>query len=146
MPVSPEIAESNRSETARLRRLIASLDDAELRTRLPNGWTVADHLSHLAFWDRQRLALLRRWAAGDLRTGAYDGDVFNDAMQPLLALIPPDRAAASAVQAAEEIDALLLELSDDEIAAALARPDAPPVDRGVHRRHHLDRIEAALAG
>jgi Mycothiol maleylpyruvate isomerase N-terminal domain len=145
MPVSPEIAESNRSESARLRRLVASLDDAGLRTRLPNGWTVADHLSHLAFWDRQRLGLLRRWAAGDLRTGAYDGDVFNDAMHPLLALIPPDRAAAAAVQAAEEIDALLLELSDDEIAAALARPHAPPLDRGVHRRHHLDRIEAALA-
>lgn len=144
MPVSPEIAESNRSETKRLRRLVASLDDAGLRTRSPNGWTVADHLSHLAFWDRVRLALLRRWEAGDFRNGAYDGDVFNDAMHPLLALIPPDRAAAAAVQAAEEIDALLLELSDDEIAAALARPDAPPVDRGVHRRHHLDRIEAAL--
>jgi hypothetical protein len=145
MPVSPEVAESNRSETARLRRLVASLDDAGLRTRLPNGWTVADHLSHLAFWDRVRLGLLRRWEAGDFRNGAYDGDVFNDAIQPLLALIPPDRAAAAAVQAAEEIDALLLELSDDDIAAALARPDAPPVDRGVHRRHHLDRIEAALA-
>jgi hypothetical protein len=145
MPVSPEVAESNRSETARLRRLVASLDDAGLRTRLPNGWTVADHLSHLAFWDRVRLGLLRRWEAGDFRNGAYDGDVFNDAIQPLLALIPPDRAAAAAVQAAEEIDALLLELSDDEIVAALARPDAPPVDRGVHRRHHLDRIEAALA-
>jgi hypothetical protein len=144
MPVSPEIAESNRSETARLRRLVASLDDAGLRTRLPNGWTVADHLSHLAFWDRLRLCLLRQWAAGDIVSGAYEGDVFNDAMHPLLALIPPDRAAAAAVQAAEEIDALLLELSDDEIAAALARPDAPPVDRGVHRRHHLDRIEAAL--
>jgi hypothetical protein len=62
-------------------------------------------------------------------------------MHPLLALIPPDRVAAAAVQAAEEIDALLLELPDDVIAATLARPDAPPVDRGEHRRHHLDRIE-----
>ncbi|MEP6471945.1 MAG: hypothetical protein ABJC28_07995, partial [Acidobacteriota bacterium] len=99
---------------------------------------------HLAFWDRQRLCLLRRWAAGDLRTGAYDGDVFNDAAQPLLALIPPERVAAAAVQAAEEIDALLLELPDETIREALARPDAPHIDRGEHRRHHLDQIEAAL--
>jgi hypothetical protein len=145
MPVSPEIAKSNQSERVRLRRLVASLDDAGLRTRLLNGWTVADTLGHLAFWDRQRLCLIRRWAAGDFRSGAYDSDVFNDAMQPLLALIAPERVAAVAVQAAEEIDALLLELPDETIAATQARPDAPHIDRGEHRRHHLDRIEAALA-
>jgi hypothetical protein len=145
MPVGPEIAESNRSQTERLKKLVRNIDEAALHTRLPNGWTVADTLGHLAFWDRQRLCLIRRWAAGDLRSGAYDGDVFNDAMQPLLALIPPERAAAAAVQAAEEIDALLRELSDDVIAATLARPDAPPLNRGEHRRHHLDRIDAALA-
>lgn len=145
MPVSPEVAESNRSQTERLKKLVRSIDEAGLRTRLPNGWTVADALGHLAFWDRQRLCLIRRWAAGDFRSGAYDSDVFNDAMQPLLALIPPERVAAAAVQAAEEIDALLLELPDETIAATQARPDAPHIDRGEHRRHHLDRIEAALA-
>ena len=145
MPVSPEIAESNRSQTERLTQLVQRIDDAGLRTPLPNGWTVASSLGHVAFWDRQRLCLLRRWAAGDFRSGAYDGDVFNDTMKPLLALIPPDRIAAAAVQAAEEIDALLLELPDEMIQAALARPDAPHIDRGEHRRHHLDRIEAALA-
>ena len=145
MPVTPEIAESNRSQTERLTQLVQRIDDAGLRTPLPNGWTVASSLGHVAFWDRQRLCLLRRWAAGDFRSGAYDGDVFNDTMKPLLALIPPDRIAAAAVQAAEEIDALLLELPDEMIQAALARPDAPHIDRGEHRRHHLDRIEAALA-
>ncbi len=144
MPVTPEIAESNRSEGERLRRLVASLDDAALRKRLPNGWTVADHLGHIAFWDRHRLCLIRQWAAGDFRNAGSSSEVFNDAVHPLLALIPPERVAAAAVQAAEEIDALLLELPDEFIAAALARPDAPAVDRGEHRRHHLDQIEAAL--
>lgn len=146
MPVSPEIAENNRVQRERLKKLVASLDDAGLRRRLPNGWTVAMTLGHLAFWDRQRKCLLRRWAAGDYRSGAYDSDVFNDTVAPFFDLIPPKAIAAAAVQAAEEVDALLLELPDPVIADALSRPDAPHVNRGEHRGHHLDRIEEALRG
>ena len=145
MPVGPEIAESNRSSRERLARLVRRLDDAALRRRLPHGWTVADHLGHIAFWDRQRLCLLRLWAAGDRRGEAYEANVFNDAIQPLLALIPPERIGEAALKAAEEVDAFLLELPDETIQAALARPDAPHVDRGEHRRHHLDQIEEALS-
>jgi hypothetical protein len=145
MPVSAAIAESNRSQTERLRRLVQRLDASMFAVRLPNGWTVAGALGHLAFWDRQRLCLMRRWAAGDICSGAYDGDVFNATVQPLLEMIPPERTAATAVHAAEEIDALLLEVSGEVIAAALARPDAPNLDRGSHRRHHLDAVERALA-
>lgn len=144
MPVSPEVAENNRIQRERLRKLVASLNDVGLRTRLPNGWTVAGALGHLAFWDRQRLCLIRRWAAGDFRSGAYDSTVFNDAVQPLLEMIPPRQLAEAAVRSADEIDALLLELSDQTIEAALARPDAPHVNRGEHRAHHLDRIEKVL--
>jgi Mycothiol maleylpyruvate isomerase N-terminal domain len=145
MPVGPEIAESNRSSRERLARLVRKLDASALSRRLPHGWTVADHLGHIAFWDRQRLCLLRLWAAGDRRGEAYEANVFNDAIQPLLALIPPERIGEAALKAAEEVDALLLELPDETIQAALARPDAPHVDRGEHRRHHLDQIEEALA-
>lgn len=144
MPVSREIAENNRVQRERLKKLVASLDDASLKRRLANGWTVAGELGHLAFWDRQRLCLLRRWAAGDFRSGAYDSDVFNDAVAPLLELIPPAQIAATAVLAAEEVDGLLLELPDEVIADALTRPDAPHLNRGEHRAHHLDRIEEAL--
>jgi hypothetical protein len=59
----------------------------------------------------------------------------------LLELIPPERAAAAAVQASEELDVLLQEVSDEVVAAALARPDAPNLDRG----YHLDQVEQALA-
>jgi hypothetical protein len=145
MPVSPDLAQSNRSQTERLRGLVLRLDEAKLEVRLRNGWTVAGALAHVAFWDRQRLCLMRRWASGDNCSGAYDGDVFNTAMQPLLEMIPPERVGPAAVQAAEEVDALLLELSDEVIEAALARPDAPNLDRGSHRQHHLDLVERALA-
>jgi hypothetical protein len=65
-------------------------------------------------------------------------------MQTFLEMIPPERAAAAAVQAAEEVDALLLQVSDEVVEAALSRPDAPNLDRGSHRKEHLDRIEKAL--
>ena len=145
MPVSPALAESNRLQTERLRRVVARLDAATRANRLPNGWTVAGMLAHLAFWDRQRLCLMRRWAAGDMCRGAYHGDLFNETMKPLLELIPPERAAAAAVQAAEEVDAFLLTVPDEVVAMALARPDAPNLDRGSHRGFHLDQIERLLA-
>jgi hypothetical protein len=152
MPVSKAFAESNRLQRERLRALVARLDAGKLAVRLGNGWTVAGALAHLALWDRQRLCLMRRWAAGDMCIGdppgdarQHDGDVFNDAVQPLLELIPPERAGAAAVQAAEEVDALLLQVSDDVVETALARPDAPNLDRGSHRKHHLDIVEKALA-
>src|ERR1700730_6913770 len=140
MPVSPAFAQSNRTQTDRLRRLVQRLDATMLTVRLPNGWTVAGALAHVAFWDRLRLCLMRRWAAGDMCSAAYDTNLFNETTQTLLEMIPPDRAAA-----AEEVDALLLQVSDEVVEAALARPDAPNLDRGSHRKEHLDRIEKALA-
>lgn len=145
MPVSQAFAESNRSQTARLRRLVGRLNGRMLAVRLPNGWTVAGALAHLAFWDRHRLCLMSKWAAGKTASGAYDGDVFNDGVQPLLEMIPPERAAAAALAAAEELDALLLEVPTAVVDAALARTDAPNLDRGSHRAHHLDAVENALA-
>jgi hypothetical protein len=146
MPVSPAFAESNRVQTERLRKLVGRLDAAKLATRLPNGWTVAVALAHVAFWDRQRLCLMRRWAAGNWCNGGYDGEVFNEALLPFLQAIPPDRAAEIALHSAEEVDAFLLTVPDDVVAAALARPDRPNLDRGSHREGHLDQIEKALAG
>jgi hypothetical protein len=145
MPVPPALAESNRTQTERLRRLVARLTPDMLAVRLPRGWTVAVALAHLAFWDRQRLCLMRRWAAGQPAGGAYDGEVFNDTLLPFLQMIPPDQAAAAAVRCAEEVDAFLREVPDAVIADALGRPDPPNLDRGSHRDYHLERIEHALA-
>ena len=145
MPVSPTLAESNRTQTERLRRLVARLTPDMLAVRLPRGWTVAVALAHLAFWDRQRLCLMRRLAAGQLARGAYDGEVFNETLLPFLQMIPPAEAAAAAVRCAEEVDSFLLEVSDEAIADALGRPDPPNLDRGSHRDYHLERIEQALA-
>lgn len=152
MPVSKAFAESNRTQRERLRALVARMDGAMLAVPLPNGWTVAGTFGHVAFWDRHRLCLMRRWAAGDMCSDAYHGcadkyhgDLYNDTMQPLLELIPPEQAGAAAVRAAEEVDAFLLEVSDETVEMALARADAPNLDRGSHRGHHLDAVEKALS-
>ena len=146
MPVSTAFAESNRRQTERLRKLVARLDASMLAVRLPNGWTVAVALAHIAFWDRQRLCLMRRWAAGNWCNGGYDGELFNEVLLPFLETIPPDRAAELALKTAEEVDAFLLTVPDEVVGAALARPDGPNLDRGSHRGGHLDQIEEALAG
>jgi hypothetical protein len=146
MPVSPAFAESNRVQTERLRALVARLDASQLAVRLPNGWTVAVALAHVAFWDRQRLCLMRRWAAGTECHGGYDGELFNEVLLPFLEAIPPQTAAAMALATAEEVDAFLLSVPDEVVNAALARPDRPNLDRGSHREGHLDDIEKALAG
>jgi hypothetical protein len=48
MPVSAAVAESNRRQTERLRRLVDRLDAAMLGVRLPNDWTVAGALAAVA--------------------------------------------------------------------------------------------------
>ncbi len=146
MPVSAAIAESNRTQTRRLHTLASRLTPEMLALRLPNGWTVAVALAHIAFWDRQRLCLMRRWAAGDWCNDGYDGELFNEVLLPFLEAIPPDRSVEMALETAEEIDAFLLAVSDEVVEAALARPDRPNLDRGMHREGHLDQIEKALAG
>jgi len=145
MPISASIDVANRAQTARMRALVAGLDASALTVRLPDGWTVAVALAHIAFWDRQRLCLLRRWASGVDCHGGYDGELFNEVLLPFLEAIPGDRVAAMAVQTAEEIDQFLSTLSDDVIVAALARADKPNLDRGGHRGYHLDQVERALA-
>jgi len=146
MPVSPAFAESNRVQTERLRQLVTRLDAPMLGVRLPNGWTVAVALAHIAFWDRQRLCLMRRWAAGDWCNGGYDGELFNEVLLPFLELIPAERAAEIALRTAEEVDAFLLTVPDEVVQPALARPDRPNLDRGSHREGHIDQIEKTLAG
>ena len=123
MPISHALAANNRSQTDRLRALVAPLDEAAFGTRLCKGWTVSGILAHIAFWYRQRLCMMRRWAEGDWCSGSYDGNLFNETMRPLLELIPGNLAAGAALHAAEEVDAFLLRVPDDVVERALARPD-----------------------
>jgi uncharacterized damage-inducible protein DinB len=146
MPLDPAIAAHNKSSNERLRALVARLDDAALARKQKNGWTVAQALLHVAFWDRHRLELLESVRNGKDVTGYGDADVLNDALAPLFVAVPLRDAARLAVEAADAVDALVLALSDAEIEKALALPNPPSLDRGDHREDHLDQIEALLKG
>ena len=146
MPLDPAIAAHNRSSNDRLRALVARLDDASLTRRQKNGWTVAQALLHVAFWDRHRLELIESVRSGKDVTGHGDAHVLNDALTPLFASVPPRDAARLAVESADAVDGLILTLTDAEIEKALALPEPPSLDRGDHREDHLAQIEALLAG
>ena len=129
----------------RLRNLVAKLTDEELTLTLnAEGWTVAVALAHIAFWDQRRLVLLRKWKKKGVTPSPFDSDVINDALVPFLLAVPTRKAASLAISMAEELDRELEEASPDLIAAMEATGDIHALDRSIHRKLHLDEIEALL--
>lgn len=143
MDVDRGFEERNARQRRRLRSVAAALRDDELVAQIENGWTVAMAFAHLAFWDRQRLELMHYWEAGGATDCVYPGDVMNAALAPLLASIAPRVALQMALEAADEVDEHIASRSDQVLAALLARPNPPNLERGWHREHHLDQIARA---
>jgi DinB superfamily len=137
-------ATENTHERQRLRTLVARLSDDDLTRPLPNGWTVAITLAHLAFWDRQRLALLRRWEREGVKPAPADADTINEGVCVRATALPPRTAAQLALDAAEAVDQALEQLSAEMVTQIEVGGQASILRRAVHRRGHLDRIEQAL--
>jgi hypothetical protein len=144
MPMERGYATENTHERQRLRTLVARLSDDDLTRPLPNGWTVAITLAHLAFWDRQRLALLRRWERDGVKPAPADADTINEGVRVLATALPPRTAAQLALDAAEAVDQALEQLSTETLTQIEVGGQASILRRAVHRRGHLDRIEHAL--
>ena len=144
MPMERGYATENTHERQRLRTLVARLSDDDLTRALPNGWTVAITLAHLAFWDRQRLALLRRWERDGVKPAPADADTINEGVRVLATALPPRAAAQLALDAAEAVDQALEQLSAAMVTQIEAGGQASLLRRAAHRRGHLDRIEQAL--
>ncbi len=136
-------AELNRASTNRIRTLVAGLSDQDLLHPVGQNWTIATVLAHLAFWDRRVMFILDA-TERDGKLVAPEIDVIvNDIALPLLAAIPPRKAAQLAVETAETLDARLESFTPrlrDEIYAHNKRW----VVRALHRNEHLDKVDAAL--
>jgi hypothetical protein len=138
---------SNENAHARqqLESLVASLDDRDLGCPLPNGWTVAQALVHLAFWDLRQLALLKRWQRTGVDSSSADVDVTNEAVLAISAVVPLKEAARLAVASATAVDAEADRVSEKLCAAIVAAGHERVLRRSLHRHEHLRQIEEMLA-
>lgn len=147
MAVDRSYVQTNEAARERLRALVERLSDAELARPLPDGWTVAGALAHVAFWDQRVLWLVERWERGETprRGDEADVDWINEAAKPLCLALPPRVAARLAVEIAERLDRRLAALPDARLAENHAAGAPLRVDRARHRHTHLDEIERLLA-
>src|SRR5262249_36311133 len=71
----------NARECERMKALVGRLGEAELRRPLSHGWTVADALVHLAFWDLRAVILMDRFEKSGVAPSPADADVVNDSVR-----------------------------------------------------------------
>ena len=138
--------DGNDRERARLAALADRLTDDQLARLLDGGWTVAALLAHVAFWDRFVLARWQRALAEGTTVASLDEPIQELINTAAVAdwLAVPSRAARQAVEAAEALDRTIAALPPTVVAEIRARGLPRLLDRSIHRREHLDAIEAAL--
>jgi uncharacterized damage-inducible protein DinB len=143
MTVDRSFIELNRASSSRLRALVTRLSDEELRQPVGRYWTVSTTMAHLAFGDLRVMHLLDA-TERDGKLCAPEIDIaVNDIVHPLLAAIPPRKAAYIAVETAEALDRRLEGFPSEFLEEIHARYERWIV-RALHRNGHLDAIEAAL--
>ena len=143
MTLDRSFIELNRASTERIRKLVASLTDKQMQTRVGEHWTVSIALAHLAFWDRRVLfGLDMTERDGKLVTPQID-ILVNDIDLPLWAAIPAREAARLAIETAETLDNRLEKFSTT-LLEELYNFNKRWVVRALHRGEHLDEVDAAL--
>ena len=133
----------NREQLERLRALVARLSDDDLRRAFPDGWTIADALAHLAFYDRRAQILIERFAREGVSASPYDYETINSALLHLTRRIPPREIAAEVLAAAEAADRAAA-ATPAALVGEIRRLNQVNLERAEHRRSHLDDIEALL--
>lgn len=134
----------NTASLARLLALLDRLDEEKLARRLPNGWTVADALVHLAFWDGYSLDLLRGWQQGSLPEKSANIDAINAAALTLSRAMTPAAAVTLLRDNATTVDRAVEELPPVVRAAIDASAHRYLLFRCWHRDAHLKTLESEL--
>jgi uncharacterized damage-inducible protein DinB len=155
-PIDREFVARNAASRRRLATFVERLREPELA--LPTeegGWTVAQVLAHMAFWDRSMEA---RWqlARETARVGEPIEPVslpafMDEAIDQLLADLIGAWSGhiglaigAEALAAAESLDALIEEVAPG-VGDTLVRDWPRTMDRSIHRLAHLEQMDVALS-
>ncbi|HET7037154.1 MAG TPA: DinB family protein [Thermomicrobiaceae bacterium] len=144
-----------------LHAAIAGLTPEQLEAiRDTGGWSIKDHLAHVAAWEASLLALLTggsRLAALDLREDEFDLDDFetiNAALQQRSAQVPAAQVLAHAHASHEQLVAALAALGEQGLSRPYAdfQPEATenrdrPVRDwvGGNTYEHYDEHRATIA-
>ena len=139
----------NDASRERLAALVATLTPTQLSIDLGEGWTVASALAHAGFWDRWQAERWERMLAGTWTFGDASLDeiehLANEALHQYWAGVDAADIPQLALDAAEQLDALIASAPDDLVERVLASSSAYLVRRFNHRNDHLDHIERTIA-
>ncbi len=154
--VDRTFVERNAASRRRLASLVERLRDADMALLTEEGgWTVAQVLAHMAFWDRSTGA---RWRVA--QEAAAEGkpldprgvpyDLLEGINPPLVELVDAwsgrlgTAVAREALNSAESVDALIESLVAS-VPDVLVADKPNLVGRWAHREAHLEQLERALA-
>jgi len=153
----------NQVSLKRLFDLTAQLTDEMLAKKMPNGWTVANTLVHLAFWDAYGLSALQEWE----KSGFNVSTSFQESTSKVNAINEGVRVVSNSISAhavvplvcstAAAVDQEVERITPEVIAAIEAGKFAPELvaaieaggepwflNRAQHRNAHLSKIEKEL--
>lgn len=134
----------NQLARKRLFDLTAQLTDETLAKKMPNGWSVAGTLAHLAFWDFYCQALLAEWEKSGFSATRANVDATNAAAYALSRAIPAQAVVKMVCDAAVATDRKVEEVAPELAEAIIAGGQGNYLSRFVHRNHHLNKIASEL--
>jgi hypothetical protein len=153
VPADRSFVQRNDASRQRLIAVAERLRTTDLQ--LPTaagGWTVAQVLGHLAFWDR---FLAARWRAalasgpGEQPASLPDdlADMLNDGLQPMWGAMAAGAGRAAiddVLAAAQAIDGIIAGLPAETPVESILAERPALLDRSIHRLEHLAAIDLAL--
>ena len=143
-----DFKDDNRIQSDRLKSVLDKLNPAQWSQDIGGGWSIGTMLCHLAFWDQITSVRLRLWKEKGRLAVIPDEDninSINDSMRFVCAAIDYERGKTLIKKSADEIDSLVRSLTPAQLTELESSGRERWVKRSLHRQHHLERIERALA-